>query len=679
MASNKTSIKILSTCASLLLSSTVLLSSQLHAQEQTSQLNGSKSPAITAVFVDDNKNSYGPILKSDTLWKIAVAHRPDETVTNFQVMMALFASNPNAFLRNDINTLVEGQYLRIPSLEEIRTIAPYAYGDNNKTSLEIAANDIANGTATTTVSTNDVAGTDKDITEVATPVDKPATVETPAEPINSQVAAQETATNPVTAQPVIAANAVESTSSQSELNIAEENKELKESLTAVDDQLSYLQYEVAKASEKQSEMDALIAEQKQLLTESKKREKRLLAQQQALVKQREGLFNNPISYWSTTGVLAVLVIVLFVLVYRRRSIEQLAGQNQQPQPSADPKPIKKPANKANESVAKQTENNKADSANTTSVDSNKAANQESIDSNDTDLTLFAIENESSIFTSTETGTESVKVDDSKTKPENEHVETAFSKIDLTNAHDHSDELLTDEGLLNSLVTDAPLKKQPSINEIEIEIANDDELDIDQIINGMLDEDTKPAKLRSSITGNAKQDFTNNGYAKQESAKVNEINDYDDVEFDKLLEEISAQTNDVVISPASNVVKIQPLAETEQKIAPQTSQISQAEQDYIAIEQLIEDSEEEAVTVEDEIYDGEKIDVGLDEFPEFTKDVKHVDVDDDKNGVNAKLDLAQVYIEIGDLDNAAVILKSVMKLGSSSQQQQAQTLLYSLHD
>jgi len=56
MASNKTSIKILSTCASLLLSSTVLLSSQLHAQEQTSQLNGSKSPAITAVFVDDNKN-----------------------------------------------------------------------------------------------------------------------------------------------------------------------------------------------------------------------------------------------------------------------------------------------------------------------------------------------------------------------------------------------------------------------------------------------------------------------------------------------------------------------------------------------------------------------------------------------------------------------------------------------
>lgn len=674
MASNKTSIKIISTCASLLLSSTVLLSSQLQAQEQTSQLNGSKSPANTAVFVDDNKNSYGPILKSDTLWKIAVAHRPDETVTNFQVMMALFASNPNAFLRNDINTLVEGQYLRIPSLEEIRTIAPYAYGDNNKTSLEIAANDIANGTATTTVSTNDVAVTNKEITEVATSVDKPVAVEAPAEPINLQVATQEIETNPAAAQSVIAANAVESTSSQSELNIAEENKELKESLTAVDDQLSYLQYEVAKASEKQSEMDALIAEQKQLLTESKKREKRLLAQQQALVKQREGLFNNPISYWSTTGVLAVLVIVLFVLVYRRRSIEQLAGQNQQSQPSADPKPIKKPASKANESVAKHSENNKADSANNTSVDSNKAANQESIDSNDSDLTLFAIENESSIFTTAEAETENVKVDDSKTKPENEHVETAFSKIDLTNAHDQSDELLTDEDLLNSLVSDAPLKKQPSINEIEL--ANDDELDIDQIINGMLDEDTKPAKLRSSITGNTKQDFANNGYAKQESAKVNEINDYDDVEFDKLLEEISAQTNDVVISPASNVVKMQPLAETEQKIAPQTSQ---AEQDYIAIEQLIEDSEEEAVTVEDEIYDGEKIDVGLDEFPEFTKDVKHVDVDDDKNGVNAKLDLAQVYIEIGDLDNAAVILKSVMKLGSSSQQQQAQTLLYSLHD
>lgn len=664
MASNKTSIKIISTCASLLLSSTVLFSSGLHAQQQTSTLDNSKPQTNPAVFVDDNKNSYGPILKSDTLWKIAVAHRPDETVTNFQVMMALFASNPNAFLRNDINTLVEGQYLRIPSLEEIRTIAPYAYGDNNKTSLEIAANDIANGTVTTTVSTNDVAVTDNEINEVATPVDKAVAVETPAEPINSPATAQKTETNPVAAQSVIAANEVESTSSQSELNIAEENKELKESLTAVDDQLSYLQYEVAKASEKQSEMDALIVEQKRLLTESKKREQRLLAQQQALVKQREGLFNNPISYWSTTGVLAILVIILFVLVYRRRSLEQLtpAPEKVLPDNSESEKQQKNLATKIETPIASVV------ATSNESENENIIVSSELADTNSD--SVFSGGDKSDTFTSQETDTLENNLTDAKIQPENQHVETAFSKIDLSDEQDNYEELLSDEDLLNSLVSDdSPLDRQPSIDNTASH--NDDELDIDQIINGMLDEESKPAQLRSAVTGNSKPDVVN-----KEQAKVHEINDYDDVEFDKLLEEISAQTSDVVIKPVSNVIKMQsttPEAKTEQQ------HHAVAEQDFVAIEQLIEESDEVDTVAEEEIYDAEKIDVGLDEFPEFTNNVKHVDVDDDKNGINAKLDLAQVYIEIGDLDNAAVILKTVMKLGSSYQQQQAQTLLYSLHD
>ncbi|TRX57277.1 FimV/HubP family polar landmark protein [Thalassomonas sp. M1454] len=668
MASNKTSIKIISTCASLLVSSTVLLSSPLYAQAQTSTLDNSNPQNNSAVFVDDNKNSYGPILKSDTLWKIAVAHRPDETVTNFQVMMALFASNPNAFLRNDINTLVEGQYLRIPTLEEIRTIAPYSYGEQNKTSTEIAANDLANGkveskTVTSTNNSSAAVKTEPANNDVVTSVDSPeAVASTPVE-LTEQVSneAASTTIESVAVEPITVAATNESATPESELNIVQENKELKESLTAVDDQLSYLQYEVAKASEKQSEMDALIAEQKRLLAESKKREQRLLAQQQALAKQREGLLNNPISYWSTTGVLAILVIILFVLVSRRRSSEQLASNNQQALAGENSAKPKTEVSKTTAATEKE--------SNVVSKTTESAKEQDSFDKSDADLSLFAVQNESSIFTSKNTEPESSaeKVEDVKTKPENEHVETAFSKIDLASEQGNDEQLLTDEDLLNSLVNDTPQKKQPSINEVEL--PNDNDLDIDEIINGMLDEDTKPAQLRSSITGNSKPEST-----EPKPAKVNEINDFDDVEFDKLLEEISAQTNDVVITPASNVVKMQPATEVKPN-----KQSSQAEQDYIAIEQLIEESEEVEAVVEEEVYDGDKIDVGLDEFPEFAQDVKHVDVDDDKNGVNAKLDLAQVYIEIGDLDNAAVILKTVMKLGSSSQQQQAQTLLYSLHD
>ena len=77
---------------------------------------------------------------------------------------------------------------------------------------------------------------------------------------------------------------------------------------------------------------------------------------------------------------------------------------------------------------------------------------------------------------------------------------------------------------------------------------------------------------------------------------------------------------------------------------------------------------------EEPYKRANIDVGLNEFPEFTDDVNNIDVDIDENGIAAKLDLAKVYLEIGDEDNAQVILKEVLKLGDPQQQGQAQDLL-----
>ena len=44
---------------------------------------------------------------------------------------------------------------------------------------------------------------------------------------------------------------------------------------------------------------------------------------------------------------------------------------------------------------------------------------------------------------------------------------------------------------------------------------------------------------------------------------------------------------------------------------------------------------------------------------------------------AKLDLAKVYIEIGDQDNAQVILEEVIKRGDAQQQVTAQDLLDNL--
>lgn len=60
---------------------------------------------------------------SDTLWDIALAVRPDSSVTVQQTMLALQRLNPGAFIAGNINMVRNGEVLRIPDLEEIRSMA----------------------------------------------------------------------------------------------------------------------------------------------------------------------------------------------------------------------------------------------------------------------------------------------------------------------------------------------------------------------------------------------------------------------------------------------------------------------------------------------------------------------------------------------------------------------------
>ncbi|HWK53699.1 MAG TPA: FimV/HubP family polar landmark protein [Hyphomicrobiales bacterium] len=64
--------------------------------------------------------------RGDTLWNIAERTRPSAALSVQQMMVALHEANPGAFAGNDINRLLSGQVLRIPSEEEVRRIEPAA-------------------------------------------------------------------------------------------------------------------------------------------------------------------------------------------------------------------------------------------------------------------------------------------------------------------------------------------------------------------------------------------------------------------------------------------------------------------------------------------------------------------------------------------------------------------------
>jgi pilus assembly protein FimV len=66
------------------------------------------------------------VQSGDSLWEIAEQTRPDSGVAVPQMMIALQRANEDAFVNNNVNRLINGRVLRIPTRDEIAIIEPAA-------------------------------------------------------------------------------------------------------------------------------------------------------------------------------------------------------------------------------------------------------------------------------------------------------------------------------------------------------------------------------------------------------------------------------------------------------------------------------------------------------------------------------------------------------------------------
>ncbi|WP_414827860.1 FimV/HubP family polar landmark protein [Alteromonas sp. H39] len=87
------------------------------AQERATQLRGPKD--ATSQF---SGNTYGPIDAKDTLWRIAERYRQNKDLSIYQVMIAIYELNPDAFEEGNLNLLVDGATLQLPSEQYIARI-----------------------------------------------------------------------------------------------------------------------------------------------------------------------------------------------------------------------------------------------------------------------------------------------------------------------------------------------------------------------------------------------------------------------------------------------------------------------------------------------------------------------------------------------------------------------------
>ncbi|MDT8449766.1 MAG: FimV/HubP family polar landmark protein [Wenzhouxiangellaceae bacterium] len=66
---------------------------------------------------------YGPVVSGDTLWSIASAARSAGEVSMNQMMIAILELNPQAFANGNINRLLRGAELELPTADEARRIS----------------------------------------------------------------------------------------------------------------------------------------------------------------------------------------------------------------------------------------------------------------------------------------------------------------------------------------------------------------------------------------------------------------------------------------------------------------------------------------------------------------------------------------------------------------------------
>lgn len=251
------------------------------SQSTPTQIRGPKSSDNAFI-----QQQFGPLTASDTLWRIAEQVKPNDSVTTYQVMYALFLKNPTAFNDANFNHLRPGAVLVLPDLREIRSV-------------------------------------DAEQARRKADLDDQAWAERTRREAEARARAREQTTKPnqVQQQTLTELNALKDnyqSSMQLIEGIARENEQLRGSLGRVQQELEGLKNQLAEDSELQQQLNQLLQQQQQILAEQEARRQaeeaaRLAASENQLVQ----LLNNPLS-WVLAAITPALLALFGVMVWIRK-------------------------------------------------------------------------------------------------------------------------------------------------------------------------------------------------------------------------------------------------------------------------------------------------------------------------------------------------------------------------
>lgn len=618
-----------------------------------------------------NSSVYGPVKKTDTAWSIANNIRklyPAQGVSTRKVMQALYRKNPRAFVNGQLNNLLAGSRLAIPSLDEIKA---------------------TNNTRTTAKTTVDVVQTQARKKEEI-PVEKPQV----AEVLPTISAAAPTVSVPVTttasssviastepslvdskvselvgkteAQPSVSATVATTPQADNDalLVYQTENKELKSRVQQLNEQIGHLQADMQDQEQLKQELATLQAqlkeqEQTKLATQAKEPEPVVKDEP----KVADGGFWNDILATPlnlllliSLPVLAVLVVLSFWL--RSRAKREMAAREQE----------------MAETTTLMMDEANSDFGELLAVD---------LADDNVSFPDLNLQDESLIPTSlshehdkkgTEAELQEIPFTSSDVEPAiieelpplvsqpidlNTLDETQKAQPKSAASHDFA-AILSDADLASALEDDFSFSatKQPETNQsqpFDLSMEPDDE-DAELVTRLNLDKVMADPGVKMS----------DQLVSEPEGWELSE----DDNDSAELVSTFQSGVNLQEVNDDSNKPWLQQF-ENEQL---ETDTAADVPDDYLSIDELLAqaDKQDSSVTNNPDSMQP-NLDIGLDEFPDMLPEHDGVDIDDD-GGVGAKLDLARAYLEIDDKASAKELLLEVHAAGSSEQIKEAEKLL-----
>ena len=617
--------------------------------------------------------SYGPVRSTDTLWSLASKHRPSNRVTVYQTMVAIYDKNPRSFADGNINHILVGSRILLPSAAEAGRItdaeARRRFNSDNASWKGLSPKYLAEK-QTHPVATKPAASAPVKAVAKAAPLPTAAPkVSTPqaatevtaiakaAVPVASTAAPTAApAPLPVSAATVVGKPSTEMALALEDANaqlgqVTEMNHRLKLRLQALTEEVETLKAQLQDQTALQKEVAELKAKPVPPVVAPEPKQNWVME-----------LLASPLNLAMIILLPVLLVLALVTLWLRARARRELEEQEKSLSEST--------------SMVMGEESSEFDQLMTVGIaddepmhpmaDLNGPAgngSQEGANAStdvifsDDEVALSAFDVEPAVTTANR---DPDLVPELDLALDGDFDLPSASEPDLSGESDGraraSDEIMSEEELQAALFAELDADLEADLSQAQAQSRSQ--------------RDTELANFDLSDLETGFQEPATDTAARGDDA-------YGKDDIDDMLAELGLEpTKPAAPAWDPNELALADFEDAFTEVEPHQGDLTLREQaqanDYVEIDKLL--AEANASSSEQEPYQGFSLDVGLDGFPEVLPESTGFDVDADDGGVGAKLDLARAYLEIDDKESARELLQEAAAQGSEHQRSEAEKLL-----